>query len=107
MRNCIKANLKKKLNRAISELLKPTYFNGIPLGQIFNLMEEHGIVPLQEDNTKWSGFLCGASGECFFELAPADSKDENGMYKPYTNTGLRMTWYEMRSGRYEVIAYFT
>lgn len=107
MKARINAKLRKQMNKAMWKVLKPTYFDSIPLDSIFNVLKDFGLVPLQEDYTSWSGFLCGRSGECFMEMGFADSLYSNIFYQPVENSVLRMTWYKMESGRYEVIAYIT
>jgi hypothetical protein len=44
-------SIKSKINREITNFLKPTYFNKIPLQPLFNILKKYGIVPLQEDRT--------------------------------------------------------
>jgi hypothetical protein len=35
------------------------YWDHIPLQEIFDKLDSHGVVPLQEDGTRWQGMLLG------------------------------------------------
>ena len=50
---------KDKINKEIQNVLKPTYFKEIPLDDLFKVLDKYNIVPIQEDNTYWSGMLTG------------------------------------------------
>jgi hypothetical protein len=104
----LKANIKKKINKDIINLTTPKnktqYFDKIPLQTIFDILSKYGVIALQEDNTPWDGFLVGKSATVDFPLAPIDSK-EGDMYTPFGNASLRLQWYKMPSGRYEITAY--
>jgi hypothetical protein len=84
------ATTKNRINKELSAL--PTYHNEIPLSQIFEIVEKHAGKVVQEDNTPWSGFLCGDSGQTTFDIEGVKFH-------------LFLSWYTMPSGRYEVIAY--
>jgi len=104
----LKAGVRNKLNTRITKLLKPTYFDKIPLQLIFDILEEFYVVPLQEDNTPWDGFLLGRQGRTSIALAPKSSEVNDGaltFYTPFVNASLVITWYKMQTGRYEVVAY--
>ena len=97
---------RRKISRALDTLLKPTYFNSIPLDDIFDMLERNGVVPLDEDNTRWSGMLLGAEGRVVFPLGPVDTFDpEKQTYSRFDNTSLPLSWYKMKTGRYEVTGY--
>jgi len=84
------------------------YHDSIPLDTIFDAAKAEGLIPLQEDNTEWDGFLCGAEGRCIFPVGTLDSRTEvNGLdtYIPYRNNAIALTWYKMPSGRYEIVSY--
>lgn len=110
-KKALKAGDRKKINASIQKLLKPTYFKQIPLDKIFKILEKNGIVPLQEDNTYWSGLLLGGSDKTqmvHFNLGWAkEYKEVHGMkmYQAIPNGVLTMTYYKMQSGKFEVIAY--
>lgn len=115
------ANLRKRANTDINTLLKPTYFDSIPLKDIFKILEKHGIVPLQEDATYWSGILTGGVKKTemvYFNLGwkeypgklektvSAKYPNRHGQYLIIPNAVLSLSYYKMpKSGRYEVIAY--
>jgi len=100
--------MKKKMNKKIYKVLKPTYFKEIPLQDIFDILEEHNFVPLQEDNTYWSGMLSGGvnkTEQVQFPLGVKDQIDENDMYPVVKGVEMQLSYYKMPSGKYEVISY--
>jgi hypothetical protein len=85
---------------------------------IFAVLEKRGIVVLQEDNTKFSGFFLGENAQTYFPVAPIGSKhwirtvkgnvyDANTYegYTPFKNSALTLSWYKMPSGKYEITTY--
>lgn len=111
MRKKLKAAIRRKINKDLSDLTSPLYktkyFDKIPLQDIFNILNKYGLIPLQEDNTEWSGLLLGRQAEVNFEISPVDTKNEQDMYIPYENTMMRLSWYKMQSGRYEIVCYLS
>lgn len=114
----IKQAVRRTAQVSIQNVVKKTYFTQIPLDEMADVLKELYIVMVQEDNTEWSGLLCGDEGECFIRLAPEytakleliDNTEEVLFYTPYENTGLRITWYRCESRRdrkFEVIAYIS
>ena len=107
----LNAGERKKINTQIQKVLKQTYFKQIPLDQIFKILEKHGVVPLQEDNTYWSGLLIGGVSDTqmvHFNLGWENQYNtEHGMkrYMAIPNAVFTMTYYKMPSGKYEVIGY--
>lgn len=100
---------RRKLNRAIAKIIKPIYFDSIPICTLFNELVLRGFTPLQEDNTSWSGLLCGETGSVLIRLGRNDSqtkKDGITFYAPLDN-GLALQWHKMPSGKYEVNAYIS
>jgi hypothetical protein len=99
---------KKNINDMIAPLIKD-YHNEIPLKDIFNVLSKHGVVPLQEDNTEWSGLLIGREGHTNFPIAPfgtrSPEKEFEHSYKPFKNANLSLSWYKLESGRYEVLSH--
>ena len=85
---------------AITKLLKPTYFDSIPLGEIKIALADHGLALLQEDYTPWEGFFCGEAGRCSFIMGLAGSLKVVPHY-------FNLTWYTMPSGKLEVIGYIS
>jgi hypothetical protein len=88
---------KNKINRDLGKVLKPIYFDQIPLGDIFDTIKSHGYVVVDEAGEPWSGFICGREGRATFDIV-----SQNGVASKY---GLQLSWYKMPSGRYEVISY--
>jgi hypothetical protein len=84
------AIIRNRINRE----LKPFngYFDAIPLSDIFDVIRRHSGEPVQEDGTPWSGFLCGTEGTAIIGISGFRSC-------------LRIDWYKMPSGRYEVVVY--
>jgi hypothetical protein len=106
----ITQKIRRPINKEIQDLLSPIYFNEIPLGDLFDILEAHGLVAVQEDNTRWSGILCGESVHTTFDLADmSESRSENGLtfYDEPANGVLVLSWYKMASGRYEIVAYLS
>ena len=58
-KHIVNQRMKKRINTQIQKLLKPTYFDKVPLQPLFDILETFNLVPLQEDNTYWDGFLFG------------------------------------------------
>jgi len=102
--------VKNKINKEIGALITPKnktrYFKEVPLQELFNILDHYGIVPLQEDNTEWSGILTGREGRAFLRLAPKDTKEDK-TYTRYTNAGMLITWYKIGSGKYEIVCYIS
>jgi len=107
----LSSNIRKRLNNDLYDLTTPNnqtrYFDKIPLQDIFNILKKYKIVALQEDNTEWDGFLVGSKAEVTFPIAPVQTRNPLKMYTPFDNAMLRMSWYKMGSGRYEIVAYVT
>jgi hypothetical protein len=120
--------LRPELKRSVNNLLHGlgTYHNEIPLKQVFDILNQHGLTALQEDGTEWEGFLLGRDGQLFLDVAPLGSKrvwagptyeDKAGktqvipdvyVYDKVKNTSLNMSWHTMDvSGRYEILAYLS
>lgn len=100
--------MKHAARRANAEICAlPNFHNQIPLGTIFSALESNGLVPLQEDYTKWDGLLCGEEGRATIHLGDASDTQRIGGSTFYAevNHDLILTWYQMPSGRYEVVAY--
>lgn len=84
---------KRSINKLLHQLTTNQYFNSIPLNMIFYIVEhETGSKIVQEDGTPWSGFLLGDNSWTNFTIAK----------RKYT---LRLEWYKMPSGRFEINAY--
>lgn len=81
----------KSVNRELYKL--GIYHPEIPLNDIFNVVEKYAGKVVQEDGTPWSGFLLGENGDTYFDI------------KGIKNFRLRLMWYKMPSGNYEITAY--
>jgi hypothetical protein len=105
------AKTRKAASKDIMNFLKPTYFPTIPLEGICTILDQHGLILLQEDNTPWSGFLLGKNEHVLFSLGKTSTaKKENGLvfYEPLSNTGLCLSWYKDDSRKnIEVIGYLS
>jgi len=105
----IDTKTKSKLNVGLYPIGKKLW-NKIPLDTIFEIIAKEGILPIQEDNTEWSGLLCGATGRAMFNLADKHSfKDHDGfkVYTPITNSVLVLSWYKFETGKYEIVIYIS
>jgi len=103
----ITPKVRNKANKDLREVLKKTYFSSIPLDEIFDVLNSNGLVALQEDNTEWSGILCGTNSRMDLPLADITTKrqvNDIDTYVPMDNTSLVVTWC-LVSKNYEVIAY--
>ncbi|MCK9433833.1 MAG: hypothetical protein M0R32_03205 [Candidatus Cloacimonetes bacterium] len=102
--------------RAITDFLHDVgrkYWEYIPLDEIFKMLEGHGIVPLQEDGTRWSGWLlgdkeCGSPGSedqrTLFQLA---IRQPDGLWALSKN-GILITWCTLNgtgTKKYEIVSY--
>lgn len=104
----------KALNRAernkIANKLHPItsrFHNYIPLKEIQDILSESNLILIQEDNTEWSGLICGREGHTIFDLGIKSSKDERGVYTTAPNK-LYFYWYKFDStGRYEINTYLS
>lgn len=111
----LKAPIKKKINKELINLTTPKnktiYFRQIPLQDIWSILRKYGVIVLQEDGTKWDGFLVGRQAQTYFDIAPIDSEIEGHskyrIHVPYDNARLALSWYKMTSGNYEVTTYIT
>jgi len=102
------ASFRKNL-RLINQVIcfLPNYHENIPLDTVFGACEKHGLVPLQEDGTRWGGFLCGSEGEMLLPLGDKNEFSHWQGVKVFTQTrhALRFAWHKMPSGRYEITSY--
>jgi hypothetical protein len=94
----IKGSIRSKINREMGKTLtRNTYFDEVPLGELFDACKKFDVIPIQEDGMEWSGMLVGREGEAHIDLAYEGKVVKNAM--------LNITWYKMASGRYEVVGY--
>ena len=96
------------LNKSLFSVLEKTYFDYIPMQDIFNAFKNAGFTLLQEDNTEWGGFICGSNGREIINYGYTETKDKYGFYKPVQNSMFVISWYKMdNTGRFEVIGYIS
>ena len=108
----LNAKVKKDINGDLHDI-STKYHTELPIDEIFGVLEKRGIVVLQEDNTKFSGFFLGENAQTYFPIAPVGSKNiphlyvsgDNEFYVPFKNSALTMSWYRMPSGKYEITTY--
>lgn len=91
--------LNRKMVNAIVEI-GGTYWNHIPLGDIFEELNNGGLQAIDDDGEPWEGILCGHDGRAFFPLKDIKT---NKIIK----SGLVLIWYRMPSGRFELTIYFS
>ena len=91
----------KSLNVRVRELLAPTYFESIPLEGIDEILQSEGLALIQEDNTRWSGFLVGSDSQALIGIGKVNGTE----MLDSTKNALMISWYRMNSGRWEVIGY--
>lgn len=56
--NKLLANIRKQINTKLYNLGR-SYYRSIPFDEIEDILDQYGLIALQEDNTKWSGFFMG------------------------------------------------
>jgi len=88
----------KKVHRITS-----CFHDFIPLNLIDDILGEFNLTLIQEDNTKWSGFLCGETASAVFDLGIKDS-EKDSLFIPAQNQ-LYFYWYKFNTGRYEINSY--
>lgn len=89
-----------KINTEIYAITKG-YHRSIPLNGMFEVLTNNGLIPISEDGSEWSGFLCGESGRADIGFKCANCNLE------ISNSMLVLSWYRMPSGNYEVTAYIS
>lgn len=93
----------KKVNKVLTNF--PVYWNYIPFKEICEELKKFELIPIQEDNTAWSGFLCGDSQQEYFTLG--HYLENADFYVPIERTQLSLSWYNMGNGRYEILTHLT
>jgi len=106
-------NLPQKAKGPINKELTSlgNYHQQIPLDVIFNILKKYGVIALQEDYTKWGGFLVGGaecgSNEARSQVALFDlASNIDGKYMVVDNN-LMLSWCKMPSGKYEIVTYIS
>ncbi len=96
---------RRNINKELDKISK-NYYKKVPIDDIVKILSKVGIVLLQEDGTKWTGFLLGANGRATIEIGHKKNIDGRS-FIPYNNTMLVISWYSMPSGLYEVTVYLS
>lgn len=82
----VTAGVRNKINKKITELTRNTYFDAIPVDKIAAILREFNL------NTDClDGIYCGRQGEMNEQI-------QIGLW-------IRLSWYKMESGRYEIVCY--
>ncbi len=107
-KNYLSANIRKSINNLLTDI-GATYHESVPLNEISNILKDHEIVMLQEDNTEFKGMLLGENSRASLSLSSKDLYNkESKQYTPYDNSNLILTWYKMpTTGNFEVVAYLS
>lgn len=99
----MKAADRKKISNKLYPLTR-VFYDQIPLDTIQNILAEFDLVLLQEDNTEWSGFLCGRDSNTVFTLGRKSSINDQGVYEQVKDC-LYFSWYRHETNRYEINMY--
>jgi len=94
----IDTKVRKLINSELATFCK-TYYDQIPLTEIFDILKKNNIIVIQEDGTPWSGFLMGNNSSTTFDLKIDGKNIENSI--------LSLSWYKMENGRFEINAYLS
>ena len=95
----INRKTRTQLQKTVRDILKPNYFEDIPLTEIFDALKEHNCIVVQEDGEPWQGFLCGEEGDALFRF--------NYEGELCDNACLALQWYKMHSGKWETTGYIS
>jgi len=116
-KNTIPVRDRKRINKQLHIYTSGKYFDVIPLEGIFSILRNEGLMPVQEENTEWEGFLCGGVKKTeivYFTIADATRPEpapwNNGrlVYNHLvTNAVLSLSYYLLGSGRWEIISYIS
>jgi len=101
---------RRKTNKLLHEHVSSKLHDSIPFSAIEKILAMQGLVILQEDNTRFEGFLTGSSAQTHFEVGRTSSMRiyrGGTCYIPLSNSLLSMSWYRYNTGRYEVLVYLT
>ena len=107
----VNQSAKRRAAKLIYEAMKG-WHDSIPLSDVFLALSWEGLVPIQEDGTRWAGVLAGGA-ECGSDEArgqhadiPIAGKNANNLWC-MTTAMLHLSWCKMHSGRYEVVCYLS
>lgn len=99
--------LKRQLQKIVADILKPNFFDKIPLQQISDAFKSLNVRMLQEDGSDWSGLLLGGK-DCG---DPRASDQRVTIPLAYAGQMLKayliLSWCRMPSGKTEVTGYIS
>ena len=104
----------QNIRRAVSKELHQIgnmYHERTPIDDVFDILKRNNLVPLQEDGTRWSGFMM-SQGECGSDEANRDpirielAIQTSEGYVP-TKNDLIMNICTMPSGKLEFVGYLS
>ena len=104
---------RKAIGNFLHDLGYNKWYDAIPLKQIFDVLDQNHVYPLDEDGTYWHGMLiggseCGSEGsrhqQAHFYLAYRDPSDITWLIRK-AREALHLSWCKMPSGRFEIVAY--
>ena len=110
----LKQDLISKVNASVDSFSTKgadSYYDEIPLEDIFKTLRKFNLVAIDKDGTDWEGFLTGQSDRVSMEVV----LEEEGERKIVENASLTITWYRYDDyidkekyvrGKYEVVVYF-
>ncbi len=100
------ANIRKFVTSRLQKEYGSGYFPKIPLKEIFNILKESYILPVDESGEEWSGMLLGDRSHTSFDLVIYDNDTQE--FVPISDSMLVLSWYKMeQTGRYEINAYLS
>ena len=105
----VKPSVKSRAQKGVYAVTKGLH-PSIPLDEIFDALKVQGLIPIQEDGYKWSGWISGGH-ECGSDEArsqnmslPLVTKNADGQWA-LTTLYLYMSHCTTSSGKYEVVCY--
>ena len=104
---------KRRIQKGLVEVTKGLHAGGVPIARLFDVLKNEFVFPIQEDGTKWSGFLLG-SKECGTEEArnqhaniPLVTTAKDGSFT-LTTSYLYLSWCTLHnSNKFEVVCYIS
>jgi len=104
---------KRRIQKGLAEVTKGLHADGVPIDKIVKVLTNEYVFPIQEDGTKWSGFLLG-SKECGTEESrnqqadiPLVATTKNGSFA-LTTSYLHISWCTLHnSNKFEVVCYIS
>jgi hypothetical protein len=73
----IKQTIRNRVNRVLAPIGR-TFYEKIPLNDIFKACTDTNLQPVQEDGTNWDGWLLGEDGRTTFDLIAIDPSAIDG-----------------------------